>query len=124
MNKAQYRQVTKWLAEGNTSIVVRIKDRGSNNPYGRKSSKYAGSTMRVVRTTGENRCSLVAHEMNRSISLHYAELILLDQTLPLTSVVRRPDPTPASPEVIMVRDQIKFHKAAIVRLQTRLRECS
>jgi len=118
MNRAEYNKVGKWLADGQ-SVMVRVKNRGSNNPYGRKASRYAGSVLRVVRTTGENRCSLVAHEMNRSISLHYAELILLDETLPLTQVVRRPDPKPVPAHV---KAEIFATQAQINLLQAKLKE--
>lgn len=116
MDKAAYRKVVKWLEAGQT-VMVRVKVR---NPYcfgARKKSKYAGSTLRVVRTTGENRCSLVADELTHSISLHYAELILLDETLPMTQVIRRPDPTPKPKMPSWATEEVKVLEKRITALK-------
>ncbi len=117
MNKAQYRKVSQRTLAGDENVMVQVKNRGSNNPRGRKASKYAGSVLRVVRTTGENRCSLTAFDMERSISLHYAELILLDDTLPLTHVVRKPDPIPQPKMPSWAVGEVKWHEARIRELK-------
>lgn len=88
MNKQEYNRL-KHYTDGGAEVLVEVKDRGSNNPYGRKASKYAGSRLRAVRCTGTNRVTCTASGMKCPISLSYQELWLREGELLMTNVVRR-----------------------------------